>query len=198
MAKKPTPAERRENVQQAERSADQVRFEYAWLLNLIAEDTTGSLRGLLNWVQKKYQDNVRAARQGKPVAAVPFTQAEFDDTFDSPLFGDVRSGDPIPYIAEHQGAFGIGVGYEDLSVNLGMHAVDSMPTAAASEGRRGGPRTDSYAVFDLRSEYQLNDRAKIFAVVENIFDREYAVALRPAGARPGRPQTFMAGLTVRF
>lgn len=81
MAKKPTPEERRENIQQAERSADQVRFEYAWLLNLIAEDTTGSLRGLLNWVQKKYQDNVRAARQGKPVAAVPFTQAEFDEQF---------------------------------------------------------------------------------------------------------------------
>jgi Fe(3+) dicitrate transport protein len=127
-----------------------------------------------------------------------FTQAEFDDTFDSTLFGEVISGDPIPYIAEHQGALGVGVGYQDLSVNLGMHAVDSMPTAAAAEGRRGGPRTDSYAVFDLRSEYRLTEQAKIFAVVENIFDREYAVALRPAGARPGRPQTFMAGLTVRF
>lgn len=127
-----------------------------------------------------------------------FTHAEFDDSFSSPLYGDVRSGDPIPYIAEHQAAAGIGVGYKKLALNFGMHFVDSMPTAAAAEGRRGGPRTDSYAVFDLEGEYIFNDSTKIFAVVENLFDREYAVALRPAGARPGRPQTIMAGLKLQF
>ena len=127
-----------------------------------------------------------------------FTHAEFDDSFSSSLYGDVRSGDPIPYIAEHQAAAGIGVGYRKIAINFGMHFVDSMPTAAAAEGRRGGPRTDSYAVFDIEGEYMLNNSTKIFAVVENLFDREYAVALRPAGARPGRPQTIMAGLKLQF
>jgi len=127
-----------------------------------------------------------------------FTQAEFDDDFSSPLYGDVCSGDPIPYIAEHQAAAGIGVEYEKVGVALAMHYVDSMPTAAAEEGRRGGPRTDSYVVFDLEAEYRVQERAKIFGVIENLFDDEYIVALRPAGARPGRPQTIMAGFRVDF
>jgi Fe(3+) dicitrate transport protein len=127
-----------------------------------------------------------------------FTQAEFDEDFVSSLYGTVESGDPIPYIAEHQAAAGIGIGYGEAAVNLALHYVDSMPTAAADEERRGGPRTDSYAVFDLEGTYALRDNTSIFAVVENLFDNEYIVALRPAGARPGRPQTFMAGVRVKF
>ena len=136
---------------------------------------------------------------GLPVFAnYTYTQAEFDDTFDSELYGAVTSGDPIPYIAEHQAAAGIGIEYEKVALNLGMHYVDSMPTAAAAEGRRGGPKTDSYVVFDLEGSYQIKDGVKIFGVIENLLDDEYIVALRPAGARPGRPQTIMAGFKVSF
>lgn len=136
---------------------------------------------------------------GLPVFAnYTFTHAEFDDTFDSPLYGAVTSGDPIPYIAEHQAAAGIGIEYEKVAFNLGMHYVDSMPTAAAAEGKRGGPTTDRYVVFDLEGSYQLRENTKIFGVIENLFDNEYIVALRPAGARPGRPQTIMAGLKLTF
>ncbi|MFM1847261.1 MAG: hypothetical protein RL417_735 [Pseudomonadota bacterium] len=136
---------------------------------------------------------------GLPVFAnYTFTQAEFDDTFDSPLYGAVTSGDPIPYIAEHQAAAGIGIKYEKVAFNLGMHYVDAMPTAAAAEGKRGGPKTDSYVVFDLEGSYQLKENTKIFGVIENLFDNDYIVALRPAGARPGRPQTIMAGVKLTF
>lgn len=126
------------------------------------------------------------------------TQAEFDDDFASSLYGIVESGDPIPYIPEHQAAAGIGIGYERMSVNLALHFVDAMPTAPSAEGRRGGPRTDSFTVFDLEGEYALRDSTTIFGVIENLFDNEYVVARRPAGARPGRPQTFMAGVKVKF
>ena len=53
---------------------EEVYRKYAWVLTLISEDETGSLRGFFDWVVKKYVDN---ARSSQPLPA-PITEAEFE------------------------------------------------------------------------------------------------------------------------
>jgi hypothetical protein len=78
-----TGSARQKNIEKAERSAGQVRAEYSWLITLVESDDTGSLRGLLDWVEGQYKRNVERARQGKVVPDVPFTQDQFDRRFNA-------------------------------------------------------------------------------------------------------------------
>jgi len=46
--------------------------------------------------------------------------------------------------------------------------------------------------------YELTDNLSLFATVTILTDEVDNVAFSPAGARPGAPQTFMAGIRTRF
>lgn len=58
--------------------------------------------------------------------------------------------------------------------------------------------TDSLFVLDLAASYPLADSVRIYARVENLLDEEAIVSRSPAGARPNKPRSFIAGLTVQF
>lgn len=126
--------------------------------------------------------------------AYTYTDAEFDSSFQSGFFGDVSDGDPIPYVAEQQLSASIGVEWDRYALYLNSFYVDSMPTAPGSSGSSNSLRTDSHVIFDLIAEVAANEGVKVYASLENLFDEEYVVARRPAGARPGRPMTFLAGI----
>ena len=127
-----------------------------------------------------------------------FTDAEFRDDFDSDLFGLVSSGDDIPYVPQHQISTGIGLAYDIYSLDFDGHYVDAMPTVAGAAGSVSSDKTDSYFVFDLSAQIEVAEKTNLYASIENLFDEEYVVARRPAGARPGRPQTVFAGLRFEF
>lgn len=132
---------------------------------------------------------------GLPVrAAYTFTSAEFDETFESDLFGSVVSGDNIPYVPENQFSFGVGIEHDKYNLYLDAFYVDAMETTPVNGN--SSRDTDNHFVVDLKAELKVRDGVKIFAAVENIFDEEYVVATRPAGLRPGMPQTFFAGVTI--
>jgi Fe(3+) dicitrate transport protein len=44
----------------------------------------------------------------------------------------------------------------------------------------------------------VTDRTSLFASVTNLTDEEYNVAFRPAGARPGAPRSWLAGVKLAF
>lgn len=125
--------------------------------------------------------------------AYTYTDAEFRETFDSSFFGSVNAGDALPYIAENQAFLRIGIGQDDWAVNLATHYLDAMPTAAGEAGL-SSQKTDARTIFDLTGEVEIAKGTRLFATVQNLFDEEYIVAQRPAGARPGLPRTFFAGL----
>ena len=125
-----------------------------------------------------------------------FTNAEFDDSFDSDFFGLVSSGDMLPYIPENQLSFSIGLEGDKWATSLGAHFNDSMATVAGQAGAVSTDKTDSYFVFDLNGEVEVASKVKLFATIQNLFDDKYVVARRPAGARPGLPRTFFAGVKV--
>jgi len=125
-----------------------------------------------------------------------FTDAEFASSFDSGFFGNVSDGDQVPYIPEHQVNTSLGVEYKRFGFYFDGFFTDAMKTVA---GEVGIPdETDSYMVFDVLAKWRQDQNLEFYATIENIFDREYIVARRPAGARPGLPLTFVAGLEITF
>ena len=46
--------------------------------------------------------------------------------------------------------------------------------------------------------FDMTDRTSLFASVTNLTDQDYNVAFRPAGARPGAPRSWLAGVRFAF
>ncbi len=127
-----------------------------------------------------------------------YTNAKLSSSFDSDFFGEVNKGDWIPYIPEHQFAVGTAVQHEKWGkLGIRAHFVNAMHTAGGTAQLGDAPKTDSYLIFDASAETpDLYKGARFYVDALNLFDREYAVALRPSGFRPGMPFTVIAG--IRF
>lgn len=136
-----------------------------------------------------------------PLTAVyTYTQAEFRTSFDSDFgeWGDVMSGDELPYVPEHQLTLSAGLESDNWRTLLSMNYVDETRSTAGSGSIPENERVDSRTLFDVSGEYDVTRNASVFASVQNLTDEVYNVGFRPAGARPGMPRTFMAGLKVDF
>ena len=128
------------------------------------------------------------------------TDGEFRNAFDSAFgpWGNVIVGDKLPYLPRHQFYASFGVRTGKWNASFDTHWGSGMRTVA---GRGPAPlpeRTDPYAVLNLSSEYELSQRASLFANVQNVTNNRYIVARRPAGVRPGLPRMFMAGINFRL
>ncbi len=133
-------------------------------------------------------------------ATYTFTDAEFRSTFTSESYGKVTSGDRIPYIAEHQFAVGVGVEHDRYGKLLfRSYFVDSMLTQPNVLGDTVAPKTDAYYVVDMHVESpEIKRGVNLYLDVTNLFDNQYIVAWRPAGARPGMPLTVLGGIRFGF
>ncbi len=79
-----------------------------------------------------------------------------------------------------------------------MNYVDETRAEAGSGTIPANQRIDSRTLLDLSAGYDVTDRTSLFATVTNLTDEEYNVAFRPAGARPGAPRSWMAGVKLQF
>lgn len=129
-----------------------------------------------------------------------YTQAEFDSSFTSSFdeWGTVTAGDELPYIPEHQFFLTAGIVHPKWEINAAGKFVDEMRTQAGSGSIQSGQGTDAHFVVDLAGEYEVYDQTRAFVNIENLFDETYVAARRPAGARPGKPLTFLAGVKYEF
>lgn len=133
-------------------------------------------------------------------ATYTYTDAEFDSTFFSDQYGQVNDGDKIPYISPNQFALGAGVEHQDYGkLLLRSYFVEAMYTEPSISSDVRGPKTDSYYVVDAHVESpDLGKGVRIYADFTNLFDNQYIVAWRPAGARPGAPFTALGGIKFAF
>lgn len=129
-----------------------------------------------------------------------YTQAEFQNSFNSAFdeWGNVSAGDELPYIPEHQFFVSAGVVAPKWEVHVAGKYVDEMRTQAGSGSIPSGQGTDEHFVVDVAGEYEVIDNTRLFFTADNIFDAEYVSARRPAGARPGKPMTALAGIKFKF
>lgn len=128
--------------------------------------------------------------------AYTFTRTQFRSSFASAFepWGTVAFGDELPYIPKHQFYAAIGFARSNWNFDLESNYVGATRTQAGS-----GPiprlfSTDGRWVLNTTAEYGLTDGTRLFVAVQNLANNAYVVARRPAGARPGLPRTFTAGL----
>ncbi len=123
-----------------------------------------------------------------------YLDGHFDtDIADTAFFGDVRAGDPIPYLPQHQLHLGVGFLTRHWSHYLDVSYQGAVCVKASCDLYE---TTESQATLDLSSHYELNARTSIYAKVENLTDQTYLVARQPYGARPNRGRTMAFGFSV--
>lgn len=130
-----------------------------------------------------------------------YNRAEFKNSFTEngiSEWGDVESGDELPYIARHQVSVGVGLDFAKLSLNLSNKFVSAMRNSAGSGTIVKTDKIPSHFITDFAGFYEVKPDQNIFLAVDNIFDKAYAASLRPAGLRPGKPLTVRAGIKVNF
>jgi Fe(3+) dicitrate transport protein len=129
-----------------------------------------------------------------------YTKAEFQTDFVSAFgeWGNVSAGDELPYIPEHQFYISAGVVAPLWEVKVAGKYVDEMRTQAGSGSIPAGQGTDAHFIVDVAGEYEIFNNTRLFGTIENLFDKEYVAARRPAGARPGKPMIALAGIKFQF
>jgi len=136
-----------------------------------------------------------------PLSAVyTWTQGEFQTSFLSGFeeWGNVQAGDEMPLMPEHQLTLNAGIEADRWRTFLTVNYVDETRSEAGSGPIPANERIDSRALLDLSGEFDVTERASLFASMTNLTDEEYNVAFRPAGARPGAPRSWLAGVKLDF
>jgi Fe(3+) dicitrate transport protein len=124
-----------------------------------------------------------------------YTEARFKNSFASGLaewgFGNVVSGDPLPYIPRFQGQVSAGVEYRKLRSFFNFNYVGRSFDQAVAQNRQIVP---SYFVLNTSLQYLFNEKLKVLLRVDNILNKRYGVSYRPFGVRPGKPFTAIVGI----
>ena len=146
--------------------------------------------------------SVSADLSADPGMQLPFTlaltrmDARFDsDVADMDFFGDVRQGDPLPYLPKHQAHVVIGWLRGRAQANLALHYVGEVCVRASCGDFE---TTDSALNADVAASWRLNARAALFARIENLTRSTDIVGRHPYGARPNKDRTAALGVRARF
>lgn len=106
--------------------------------------------------------------------------------------GQIREGDPLPYIPVHSAFAGFGVAAKTYGANLNYSFTGQRFDQSVVADRKV---LDEYGVWDMSLWQELNSWAKWDLKVDNLTDEVYVSSLRPYGYRPGKPRTVSLGFT---
>ncbi|MEO0336508.1 MAG: TonB-dependent receptor, partial [Pseudomonadota bacterium] len=128
-----------------------------------------------------------------------YTQAEFSEDITSANkiwgTGEIRAGDPLPYIPEWKTSASVGVKTRKWSSFLTWNYQSRMFDQSVQEDRQ---EVDAYSTFNFNGSYNWSERLSTNLKIQNITNERYIVSLRPFGARPGAPFWATAGLTYKY
>ena len=129
-----------------------------------------------------------------------FTDTEFLNSFgsDDGLWGEVQSGDELPYIAKHQFNTSISLEHAKFELNLSGRLNGAFKTEASADAVNSSNGITSNFIIDFAGKYHVSKTLSITAKMINLLDETYAVAKVPAGLRPGHPFGIYGGLDFRF
>ncbi len=123
-------------------------------------------------------------------------EGEFDtDIADTDFFGDVRAGDPLPYIPANQAYAVLGFMKGRWSTHLSATFVDAVCVRASCGAYES---TDDAKTLDLSGRFEVNGAVSVFARVENLTDAQDIVGRQPYGARPNKGRTAAIGFDVAW
>jgi Fe(3+) dicitrate transport protein len=129
-----------------------------------------------------------------------FTDAEFQNTFDSNvgIWGEVASGDEVPYISRHQFNAGLSFIAEKFEAHANARYRGEFRTLAGTGDIPSNEKVGSNFILDISAKYHLTDNFSLTTNVINMLDTEYEVSRVPAGLRPGHPFGIYGGFEFRL
>jgi Fe(3+) dicitrate transport protein len=129
-----------------------------------------------------------------------YSNAVFNESFDSEFggWGEVESGDFLPYLSPHRLSFGLSVESLKWQVNMTLQWVDDMLTSPGVWDEASTVRIDGRTTVDASIKYALNNQISLACIAKNVFDQKYVASNRPAGWRPGLPRTLLFAIEGRF
>ena len=129
-----------------------------------------------------------------------YTYTELLSTFTSgdPQFGNVKSGDELPYVPAHQTNASVGIERKQLGLNVAGTFVDAMWERAGHGTDLPGDKTDAYFLLDASAKYRVLDHVELYVNGRNLTNDRYIASRRPFGARPGAPLWVVAGVRGEF
>jgi len=127
--------------------------------------------------------------------AYTLTRAEFRRDFESedPIFGQVESGDEMPYVPRHLLSAMLGLEHERAGGNVSLTYVSAMREQAGSEPLSEALATDEQFVIDVAARCHIVGPLELYASVRNLLDAHDIVSRRPFGARPNAPRWIQVG-----
>lgn len=132
--------------------------------------------------------------------AYTYTYTEFLRSFKSadPQFGDVKSGDELPYVPANQLNATVGIERKKFGVNVAGTFVDEMWERAGRGAAPPGAKTDAYFLLDASAKVRVHRHVELYVNARNLTNDRYIASRRPYGARPGAPLWVMAGARGEF
>jgi len=138
-----------------------------------------------------------------------YTQAEFRSDFDSSFgeWGEVSSGDELPYVPEHKARLQIGIESPSRQQNAkgagwdafaAVNYTGKMREVAGQGSYDPSLSTKDTALVDLAATRYFNDGLSLKLKLQNVFDNDNIASRRPFGARPVKPRTLSATVGYKF
>src|SRR5690606_2750818 len=101
-----------------------------------------------------------------------------------------EAGDEVPYLPRHQLSLQLALEYDRFEVHGTYSYASRTREQAGNEPIGEVLHTDTTIRVDLGASVRLLERLKLYANLNNAFDRQRIVSHRPFGARPNAPVWF--------
>tara|TARA_B100001057_G_scaffold72438_1_gene66685 strand:- start:3944 stop:6127 length:2184 start_codon:yes stop_codon:yes gene_type:complete len=132
--------------------------------------------------------------------AYTYTESAFQNSFLSSFsqWGNVTSGDELPYLPKHSARFQVGISNQQFSFNTAIRYVSEMREIAGQGALAVGNFTPKHTIIDMSANWFINEDWKVQLVGENITNKRVIAARRPIGARPIAPSLVRLGVQYQF
>ena len=128
--------------------------------------------------------------------AYTWIDGEFDtDIADTDFFGEVRAGDPLPYVPSQQLHAAMYLAAGRWSANAALSHVDAACVRASCGSFE---KTDAALIADVSLRFEFRPRSSVYLRLENIADAEDLVGRHPYGARPNKGRTATVGVDMNW
>ena len=130
--------------------------------------------------------------------AYTHTNTEFKESFDGDFWGDVSSGDELPYVPSDILYLNVGMNMGIMSSNVSLKHTSEMRTSAGSGSLDDAESTDALMIVDVATNFEVQNSMVLSLHIKNLFDENGVAARRPYGVRPSMPRTISLGISYTF
>ncbi|MBS9766559.1 MAG: TonB-dependent receptor [Flavobacteriaceae bacterium] len=127
-----------------------------------------------------------------------YTDTEIKNDFEENSWGQVFSGDEIPYINKHSLNVSLGAEYGRFQTNFGIRYNGDMRTTPGQGVIAERHKVPAHTVIDASAKAKLNKHITLTLKVINLTNKKYLVSRHPSGLRAGHPFGIFSGVNLKW